>query len=35
MSALITHNFSFQEAGKAFELVSDYGDGVMKAVIEI
>lgn len=31
---MITHQFSFQEVAKAFELVGDYKDGVIKAVID-
>jgi L-iditol 2-dehydrogenase len=31
---LITHTYPFHEAGKAFDLVSGYRDGVMKAIIE-
>lgn len=34
VSPLITHRFSFQDTGKAFDLVSGYRDGVMKAIIE-
>ncbi len=34
-SHLITHNFAFEDAGRAFDLVSGYGDSVMKAIIEI
>jgi L-iditol 2-dehydrogenase len=30
-----THNFSLDDAGKAFELVAGYRDGVMKAMIHI
>ena len=30
-----THNFSLDDAGKAFELVAGYHDGVMKAMIHI
>ena len=33
MSPLITHRFSFQEAAKAFDIVSKYQDAVMKAII--
>ena len=32
---LITHRFSLERAGDAFELVSRYGDGVVKAVIHM
>ena len=31
---LITHNFSFPDAAQAFEIVADYRDGVMKALIQ-
>lgn len=34
MSLMPTHRFSFENTGKAFELVSDYRDGVMKAMID-
>jgi len=30
-----THSFSLDEVGKAFELIADYEDGVMKAMIHI
>lgn len=33
--ALLTHQFPFEEARAAFELVANYRDGVVKAVIEI
>lgn len=33
--ALLTHRFPFEEARAAFELVANYRDGVVKAVIEI
>jgi L-iditol 2-dehydrogenase len=33
-SALITHRFAFEDTGRAFDLVSGYGDSVMKAVVE-
>ena len=32
--ALITHRFAFSESDKAFDLVSNYRDGVVKATIE-
>ena len=35
VSSLITHRFSFSDTDKAFDLVSTYRDGVMKAIIEI
>ena len=34
IAALITHRFPFLAAKQAFELVADYRDGVIKAVIE-
>ena len=33
--ALITHRFGFDDTKKAFDLVASYGDGVMKAMIEV
>ncbi|HEC42814.1 MAG TPA: hypothetical protein ENI20_08315 [Bacteroides sp.] len=35
MSSMITHRFPFESAGKAFDIVSGYREGVMKAIIEI
>jgi L-iditol 2-dehydrogenase len=32
---MITHRFPFEETGKAFDLVSRYRDGVVKAIIDI
>lgn len=32
---MITHTFPLEEAGKAFELVAGYRDGVVKAMVEI
>ena len=34
VSTLITHRYPFLETSKAFNLVSNYGDGVMKTIIE-
>jgi L-iditol 2-dehydrogenase len=34
VSKMITHRFSFSDTQKAFDLVSDYSDGVMKAMID-
>jgi L-iditol 2-dehydrogenase len=34
VSQMPTHRFSFEDTKKAFDLVSDYRDGVMKAMIE-
>ena len=33
-SAMITHRFAFDEVGKAFDMVKNYKDGVMKAMID-
>ena len=33
-SPMVTHRFAFSETHKAFELVADYADGVMKAMID-
>ena len=32
---MATHTFSLEEAQQAFELVAEYGDGVIKAMISI
>jgi len=32
---LITHNFGFKDSVKAFEMVAEYRDGVLKAMIEL
>ncbi len=32
---MLTHRFSFEQTPSAFELVSDYRDGVIKALIEV
>ena len=32
---LITHHFGFEDSVKAFEMVADYRDGVLKAMIEL
>ncbi len=34
LSTMVTHRFTLEEADKAYELVANYKDGVMKAVIE-
>jgi L-iditol 2-dehydrogenase len=34
VDALITHRFPFAEADAAFDLVANYRDGVVKAMIE-
>ena len=35
LSSMVTHRFSLEETAKAYELVANYDDGVMKAVIEL
>jgi L-iditol 2-dehydrogenase len=35
VSKMPTHRFSFEESKKAFDLVASYGDGVMKAMIDL
>lgn len=35
MSGMVTHRFPFEDAGKAYELVSGYRDGVMKAIVRM
>ncbi len=35
LSSMVTHRFSLEETSKAYELVANYDDGVMKAVIEL
>jgi L-iditol 2-dehydrogenase len=32
---LITHRFSLEQAGKAFELLADYRDGIIKAMVNM
>jgi len=34
VSLMATHRFAFKDTGQAFELVSEYRDGVMKAMID-
>jgi len=34
VSAMTTHRFSFEKSKEAFDLVAEYGDGVMKAMID-
>ena len=34
VAAMTTHRFSFKNAKEAFDLVAEYGDGVMKAMID-
>ena len=35
VDTMVTHRFPFEQSRAAFELVSDYRDGVMKAMIEV
>jgi L-iditol 2-dehydrogenase len=35
MDAMVTHRFPMEETGKAFDLVANYRDGVMKAMISL
>jgi len=35
LAPLVTHRFPLDEAKAAFDLVADYGDGVVKAVVEM
>jgi threonine dehydrogenase-like Zn-dependent dehydrogenase len=35
VDALVTHNFTIDQAQEAFELVADYRDGVVKAMINL
>ena len=32
---MVTHRFKFEDAKKAFDLVANYKDGVVKAMIKI
>jgi len=32
---MVTHRFSLDQAGKAFELLGDYRDGIIKAMVDI
>ena len=32
---MITHRFSLDQAAKAFELLTDYRDGIIKAMVDI
>jgi L-iditol 2-dehydrogenase len=32
---MITHRFRLDQVGKAFELLADYGDGIIKAIVDI
>jgi L-iditol 2-dehydrogenase len=31
---MVTHRFGFRDTKSAFDLVAEYGDGVMKAMID-
>jgi threonine dehydrogenase-like Zn-dependent dehydrogenase len=33
VNIMITHRFTFGQTGEAFDLVAQYGDGVLKAMI--
>ena len=33
LNGLITHRFSLEQAGQAFDLVAGYADGVIKAAV--
>jgi L-iditol 2-dehydrogenase len=35
IDSLITHRFNLEQAKDAFDLVADYSDGVIKAMIQI
>jgi threonine dehydrogenase-like Zn-dependent dehydrogenase len=35
VDAMVTHNFTIDQAQEAFELVADYRDGVVKAMINL
>ncbi len=35
VDAMVTHNFTIDQTQEAFDLVADYGDGVIKAVINV
>lgn len=35
VSAMVTHHFPFAQSQEAFDLVTDYRDGVVKAIIEL
>ena len=34
-SVMVTHRFPFEKTAEAFEMVSNYSDGVMKAMIDL
>jgi threonine dehydrogenase-like Zn-dependent dehydrogenase len=34
VNVMATHHFGFEETKEAFDLVADYKDGVLKAMIE-
>ena len=35
LESMVTHHFGFEETQEAFEIVADYADGVVKAVIHV
>ncbi len=35
LTSMVTHSFTLEETAKAYELVANYDDGVMKAVVEL
>jgi threonine dehydrogenase-like Zn-dependent dehydrogenase len=35
LDQIVTHHFSLAETKQAFDLVADYGDGVVKAVVHV
>jgi len=35
IDSMVTHRFSLEQTGEAFELVAQYSDGVMKAIIDM
>jgi L-iditol 2-dehydrogenase len=32
---MVTHRFSLDQAAKAFELLANYRDGIIKAIVEV
>lgn len=34
VNCMVTHHFKFEQSKEAFDLVADYGDGVLKAMID-
>ena len=35
LEPLVTHHFPLEETKQAFDLVADYGDGVVKAIVHV